>query len=94
MPTDNPRTESVPYALTIKAADDPLLWRAYPGPSTTLEELYRACARFNLRCYVDAAFEVCLVGRGNPHQQMPDAAELVACLWGLDTRDHVEVQHA
>ena len=84
---DKPSTtrDQIPYVLTIRDADDPATWRAYPAQSTTIAELYRACKQFDLICWVDLDCEVCLIPRDmTTRNPLPDSITLERCL-----RNHV-----
>jgi len=78
------RPDEIPYSLRIEDPANATTWRAYPGPATTIGELMLACHEFGLRVWVDLDGDVCLVDNNDGLDDLPDSAELVAVMWGLD----------
>lgn len=82
------------HTLRIEDSDEPVAWRAYPGPETTIAELYAACTQLGLRVWVDLDGEVCLIvaqTKALPAgPDLPDCAELAAAMWGIDTPESID----
>lgn len=81
--SDQPPVMGTAASLHIKDEDNPVTWRAYPSDTTTLEELLRACAEFNLVPWVDLDSQVALILR-NPvdNATRPDCVMLAECMFG------------
>ena len=75
--------KQVPTVM-IRDVNDAATWRAYPSEYTTIQELYRACKRFDLIARVDLDYDVCLIPRDMTVrvERLPHADELVQCMWG------------
>jgi len=79
------RPDTGKRTVTIRDVNDAATWRAYPSEFTTIQEMYRACKRFDLIAWVDLDNEVCLIPRDMTTriEKLPHVAELVECMWGV-----------
>ncbi len=78
-----PTSIGVPQGMQIiDESGDGTTWRAYPSDETTIEELLRACAAFQLRPWVDLDSRVCLISVTGYGGKLPTVEELADAMYG------------
>lgn len=88
-PDDQPPSIAVPHTLYVDEGDDWSTWRAYPSDDTTIEELHRACAAFDLKPWALPDCRIVLIARleFDKVRELPDANQLAEAMFG---RRHVD----